>query len=85
MKRQVASAVINTATLLLPSDTATQRVHGVAAWLCLAIDRLILALAVAERLDNAAALDLEYAEAMVEVFDEWLADKGLRNTGGGLQ
>jgi hypothetical protein len=71
-------AIINGSTRPSQAGGVTQRGPSLAASLSRAFDRLILALAVAAPLDDAAGLDLEYAEAMVEVFDEWLAVKGLR-------
>jgi hypothetical protein len=47
------------------------------------IDRLVLGLAVAGPPDG-AALDLDYAEAMVEVYDDWFALRGRGSRDGVL-
>jgi hypothetical protein len=54
--------------------------HGWCAKLGRALDRLLLGLAVMTPPDN-TGLNMAYAEAMVEVFDEWFALNGLRAGG----
>jgi hypothetical protein len=84
MKRQIALAQLHTFTSPFTTPAAAAPGQSLSARLSAAIDRLILGLAIMAPPDS-VVLNMAYAEAMVDVFDEWFALNGLKDGTGGLR